>query len=32
MQLRPKWDIAEMYCMDTLGFEAFEAGGHAPVH
>ena len=27
MQLRPKWDIAEMYCLDTLGFEKFEGGG-----
>ena len=32
MTLKPKWHIAEMYCADTLGFEAFEAGGHAPVH
>lgn len=30
MKLEPKWNIAEMYCLDTLGFEAFEAGGHAP--
>jgi len=30
MQLRPKWDIAEMYCLDTLGFEAFESGGRPP--
>jgi hypothetical protein len=27
MRLQPKWDVAEMYCIDTLGFEAFEAGG-----
>jgi len=32
MKLQPKWTIAEMYCADTLGFEAFEAGGHAPAH
>jgi hypothetical protein len=30
MHLQPKWDIAEMYCLDTLGFEAFEAGGRPP--
>jgi hypothetical protein len=30
MRLQPKWDIAEMYCIDTLGFEAFEAGGRPP--
>ena len=32
MQLRPKWDIAEMYCLDTLGFEAFEVGQRPPAH
>lgn len=30
MRLQPKWDIAEMYCIDTLGFEAFETGGRPP--
>ena len=30
MRLQPKWDIAEMYCLDTLNFEQFEAGGRPP--
>ena len=30
MRLEPKWDIAEMYCIDTLGFEKFELGPGAP--
>jgi len=30
MRFEPKWDTAEMYCIDTLNFEKFEAGGRPP--